>query len=145
MGILYTVLPLSSEVAEWLTSEGFAHPNPVVGAIFPTPCEVRSVLQESGFDADMYADPACGEWSAHITSSARPEAWASLRISDYSTDDLPHALYFPKGWSEAVFEVVERRTHHCGTMVVVDDSSMDPVVVRPGDLIEDLVSKHSVE
>lgn len=145
MGVLRTILPMDSACLEWLDQEGVSHPPPAV-ARFPTPREITDTLSQlSGYAADISSNVATGEWLAHI-SSIEPSnpAWASLRVSHYRSDDEPHELYFPKGWSEVVFTIVERLSHHCGPLVVADDSGGLPVVVCPNDSIPDLISRENI-
>lgn len=143
MGLLYSVVTLDAECAEWLDDEGVSHPQPVPDPRFPTPREVAVALQElSGYSVELDADQSSGEWLAHIASLSSPEMWASLRVRDYGSDDVPHKIYFPKGWPEVVFAVVRCLTSCCGPLVVVDDSSMRPVVVCATDSVEDLLLRY---
>jgi hypothetical protein len=145
MGVLHTVLPLNASCAEWLDQEGVTHPAPVATFRLPTPSEITSVLRHlQGYSFEISADSSSGEWSAHIAANPPSEAWAFLRISDFSSDHQPHEIYFPKGWPEVIFVVVERLSHHCGPLIVVDDSTVRPIVVRPDDSLEDLVRRYEI-
>lgn len=129
MGVLYSVLPLNASCAEWLDNEGVANSTPTLASRFPTPREITKVLRQlSDYTFELSADVSSGEWSATI-SAASSKAWAVLRVTNYSSDDEPHEIYFAKGWPEVIFIVVERLTQYCGPLVVVDDSTVTPVVV----------------
>ena len=146
MSNLRTVLPIDATCIEWLDGEGIAHPQPVAAPRLPTPHEITEVLHQlSGYTASISADLTTGEWSAQVSAIGSPaSAWAFLRIPQYRSDDQPHEFYFPKGWSEVVFAIVERLSHQCGPLVVADDSGSLPIVVSPGDSIADLLHRESV-
>jgi hypothetical protein len=144
MGVLYSVLPLDQRCAEWLDQEGVSHPGPAADTRFPTPKEIQSALQQmADYTVDLSADSAPGEWLATITDAkSTTGAWASLRVRHYSSDDEPHEFYFPKGWPEVIFTVVERLTHDCGPLVVVDDSFVKPIIVRSNDSVQELLRNY---
>lgn len=146
MGVLHTVLLLDTSCAEWLDREGVSHPATEATSRFPTPSEIIKVLRQLvGYTFSVTADSSSGEWFAQITASnSSTGAWAFLRVSDYCSDDKPHEFYFPKGWPEVIFTVVERLTHYCGPLVVVDDSSVRPIVVRPHDSVQELLRNYHV-
>ena len=141
MGVLHSVLPLNESCIEWLDQEGVPHPAPTAGTRFPTPNEIKSALHQIGdYVVDLAADPSTGEWLATITEAkSTTGAWADLRVSNYSSDDEPHEFYFPKGWPEIIFTVVEHLTRYCGPLVVVDDSSVIPIIVHPNDSVQELL------
>jgi len=145
MGVLHSVLPLDASCVEWLDSEGVAHPPPTTTSRYPTPREIAAELQQLGdYAFDLSADLSSGEWLATIVSAnSQTEAWASLRVKNYSDDDRPHEFYFPKGWPEVIFTVVERLTQHCGPLVVVDDSAVRPVIVCPNDPLQELLQHYN--
>ena len=143
MGTLYTVTPLDQKCAEWLDSEGVEHPPVSDSARYPTPREVADVLSRlSGYHVEIASDIRSGEWSAQIDSAG--EMWAHLRIRQFSSEDTPHEFYFSKGWPEVIFTVTERLAQCCGTLVVVDDSSVRPVVISPGSDTKDLLRHYEV-
>lgn len=144
MGVLHSVLPLNSDCTEWLDREGIVYPAPGATSRFPTPREITSVLQQlHNYTFALSADSSSGEWWATITAAnSSNQAWASLRITNYSSDDEPHEFYFPKGWPEVIFTIVERLARHCGPLVVVDDSAVSPIVMCPNDPLQDLLQNH---
>jgi hypothetical protein len=124
MGVLRTVIPLDARCAEWLDSEGIAHPDSSPTDRRPTP-------------------RASGEWHATIEACDPADpSWTVLRISDYHDEDSPHDLCFHKGFPEVVLLVVERLARFCGPLVVVNDSGSPPVVVRGGDSIPELLRQN---
>ncbi len=144
MSVLHTILPLDDKCAEWLDSENIAHPNPSADSRFPTPGEIVSTAKlMAGYTMDASADVRSGEWSATITKNNSPDAWAFLRVSNYTSDEQPHEICFPKGSPEVIFSIVERLTHCCGPLVVVDDSAAKPVVVCPNDSVVELLRMYS--
>ena len=146
MGVLHAVLPLDATCLEWLHRDGISHPALAVASRLPTPREVADTLQQlEAYSVEITADSASGEWYAFIQSAdSTTPAWASLRISHYHSDDEPHEFYFPKGFPEVIFTVVERLAHVCGPLVVLDDSSCRPIVVSPGDSIHALLQQYEV-
>ena len=146
MSVLRTVFPIDATCAAWLDSESVSHPASTETTRFPTPRQITEVLHQlAGFTVSITADSATGEWSARIDAAdpANP-SWALLRVSDYRSDDQPHEFYFPNGWPEVIFTVVERLTHHCGPLVVVEDTGDKPTVVRSNDSIQALLREHEV-
>ena len=146
MSVLRTVLSMDATCIEWLDREGVPHPEPPPIPRLPTPREVTEVLQQlPGYTASVSASLTSGKWSAEISATdfSNP-AWAVLRVCDYHSDNQPHELYFPDGWREVIFSVVERLSHYCGPLVVVDDSGGPLIVVRPNDSIEDLLRQTDI-
>ena len=144
MGVLRTVIPLDARCAEWLDSEGIAHPDGSLTDRRPTPREVAEALRDlPGFKAAITADTDSGEWHATIEAcNPADPSWTFLRISNYRDEDSPHDLCFHKGFPEVVLLVVERLARFCGPLVVVNDSGSPPVVVRGGDSIPELLRQN---
>ena len=142
MGAIYMAFPLTEECTEWLDGEGIPYPS-VAEPRMPTPRELKTVLlQLEGFKIRFHDEFPPGSWSAFIEASdPAVDDWSRLNIHEYLSDDEPCSFAFSKGFVEVVFAVVKNLTPLCGPMVVCDDSSVWPVVVTPGDSIEDLVHR----
>jgi len=138
MGTLYTIVPLDQQCADWLDTEGVSHPPVSDTARYPTPREISEELHRlADCSVSIVCDAQTHEWSAQIDTAAG--AWAQIRIRNFTSDDLPQEFYFTNGNPEVAFLVTERLAGRCGTLVVVDDSGSQPVVVAaradPKDLI----------
>ena len=138
MGTLYTVLPLDQKCCEWLDTEGVSHPAPSDTPRYPTPREIAEVLRHlPDSTVSIHSDAPTQEWTAQVDVAGG--AWTQIRVRGFASDDVPHEFYFSKGWPEMVFTITERLARRCGTFVIVDDSSVRPVVVAAGSDPKDLI------
>ncbi len=143
MGTLYTVIPLDQKCAEWLDGEGVPHPPVIDSPRYPTPREISEVLSRlPSYTVTIHSDAQTRDWSAQI--DAQGDSWAQIRVREFSSNDTPHEFYFCKGWPEVVLTITERLAQCCGTLVVVDDSSCQPVVVAPGADTRDLLRHYDI-
>jgi hypothetical protein len=136
MGAIYIIQPLTQECTDWLDSEGIPYPA-VENPRFPTSDELWGVLEGlegftvggEGMDCGYIAssDPNHSDW------------WTYLNTRDSDDDSCPFT--FSKGAVEVVFIVVEKVAAICGALVVVDAAGSCPVVVSPGDSLEDMLHR----
>jgi hypothetical protein len=141
MGTVYTVLLLDQKCSEWLDTEGVSHPAPSATPRYPTPREIAQVLRQlPDSTVSIHSDALTQEWTAHVAVAGG--AWTQIRVRGFSSDDVPHEFYFSKGWPETVFAITERLAQRCGTFVIVDDSSVRPIVVAAGSDPQDLIRQY---
>ena len=142
MGSLYIVVPLHKDCTDWLDREGISYPA-AADPRMPSPRELKGILLGlDGFKATFRDEQPPGKWSVAIESTDPEKGeWSSLYVSDYISDEEPCDFYFSKGHAEVAFTVVKRLTPICGAMVVCTDCDAWPVVVRPEDSVEDLVTQ----
>jgi len=135
MGVLYTILLPTEEVADWLSESGVSLG---VGLLARGPLlsEIREVLDSLEGYAVEYNDGGTGSpWQAMITSAVDPESgrWTLLNITSRGEPLAPQEVWFEKGHPELIVEIVCRLAARCGTFVIVPDTGCLPLVVSPGD------------
>jgi hypothetical protein len=140
MGTIYSVFPLDRKCAEWLDTQGVAHPPVTATSRYPTPREIAEALR--GYKFIVHSDSESREWSAQIDGEG--DAWAQIHVRDFCSEATPHEFYFSGGCPEIVFTVTERLAVHCGTLVVLEESGCRPFVVSPGTDVEDLLRRYEV-
>jgi hypothetical protein len=135
MGVLYTVMPPTQEVSDWLHELGVA-----LGADMsprgPNLFEIRETLDSLEGFAVEYNDNGIGSpWQAMITSIGDPEfgGWTLMNISSRGDPERPQEICFEKGHPELIVEIVSRLSALCGTLVVIPDTGCLPLVISPGD------------
>jgi hypothetical protein len=138
MGVIYCVFPLDEKMADWLDREGVSHPAVKAWHRDPKPIEVLEAIRHlPGYKVEITVSGERREWSAQIYLS--DGSWATVRISDFRSDEAPHSISFIKGWPEIMLNIVERLTKHCGPLVIVDDSSGSPLLVLPNSEVKELI------
>ena len=133
MGAVYSVLPVNRDVMTWLQSLEPAYPEVLTQGRYPTPQEVRMILDGL---SDHVVEYTINDQTLRVTiSQASSEMWASLVIMDYNRaedENSPHEFYFEKGWSELVLEILDKLSEICGPLVLVPHSGDKPTLVsRP--------------
>jgi hypothetical protein len=135
MGVLYTVMPPSQEVADWLHESGIAV-SVDTSSRGPNISEIRETLDSlEGFSVE-YTDNGIGStWQAMITSIGDPDSggWTLLNISSRAEPGEPQEIWFEKGHPELIVEILSRLSMRCGTFVVIPDTGCPPLVISPGD------------
>jgi hypothetical protein len=135
MGVLYTVMPPSQEVADWLHELGIAV-SVDTSSRGPNISEIRETLDSlEGFSVE-YTDNGIGStWQAMITSIGDPDSggWTLLNISSRAEPGEPQEIWFEKGHPELIVEILSRLSMRCGTFVVIPDTGCPPLVISPGD------------
>lgn len=132
MGDLYVVMPLDVDDAlpAWLAEFGIAMPGPGVASRYPTPNEIRAVLDALPGCRVTY-DVGDGRWDARIVEDGPSGgAHATVWVRDYhGDDDRPHAMSFHKGWSELNLAILRALTAVTGPLVYVSASTGTPILV----------------
>ncbi|MCI0558325.1 MAG: hypothetical protein MN733_07505 [Nitrososphaera sp.] len=135
MATSYTVVTTSeSGVAKWLEGVGLMLPSGSERSRYPTPEEIRSVLQKmSNYRVDYFITDR--DWHATISEAAEPEtsSWAFLVALDYSGNQtVPHKFYFERGSSSVMKEVLNQLAKVCGPLVLINNSDISDAVVATG-------------
>jgi hypothetical protein len=134
MGDLHVVVPLDVDDAlpAWLAEFGIAMPADATASRYPTPDEIRAVLDALPACRVTY-DVGGGRWDARIVEDGPPGgAHATVWLTDYhGDDDRPHPIGFHKGWSELNLAILRALTAVTGPLVYVSASSGAPILVTP--------------
>ena len=134
MGVLYTVMPPSQEVADWLDESGL-HVSVDTSSRSPTISEIRETLNSLEGFAVEYTDNGIGSsWQAMVTTIADPESggWTLLNITRRAKPEESQEIWFEKGHPELIVEIVSRLSMRCGTLIVIPDTGCPPLVIAPG-------------
>jgi hypothetical protein len=124
MGNIYTVVPMNDEVRDWLTKEGVAAP-PVDGR-WSTMRELRDVL--SRYDVEYREDKRDGGWDAEIHDRVR--GWrATIWTKKAPSEDVPFEHSYHKPDERLMMAILVELAKFCGPFMVMDGSSVIPVVV----------------
>jgi hypothetical protein len=138
MAVIYFPIPVAHEAAQQLLARaGLASPPVPVDSRFPTVAELRGVLADlPGYDADIRTALAPdSSLEAEVCWTAAPDAgpWTVVRMqASVGGVHTPKEFFFSGGWPEAVVAILERLSHTCGPFVLVDDSTVEPLLVTPG-------------
>ena len=142
MGVQYDVIPLGYVHDDydltWLEEFGISLPEGVPPSRFPTPREIRGILDQlegyrTIYTVDLYA------WAADIAERAGPEHghWTTLYVQGFEGDeDQPHPLFFAKGSEELIIRIVEQLAQICGPLIIDNDVDGAPVLVTAGMSVE---------
>ncbi len=135
MGVSFTPIPLNifynDEGLAWLKRFGPTIPPRVEDNRFPTPNEIRDVLEElEGYTIDYFINSQT--WQATISHPIRPE-WAAIVVLNFSgaseEEDLPHDFYFERGWPELITVILEHIARKCGPFVLIENGEKYSIVL----------------
>ena len=144
MGVAYVPMLLDDDMRRWLESEGVASPERDTPSRWPTPRELRAVLTEMNGCDVTYRDNTDGGWDAEVVE--RPvdsrSQHATIWTKQLASTDVPAPFSFHKSSVELALVILERLSHVCGPLVLVDDSTMAPMVVTPGCDVRELARRH---
>jgi hypothetical protein len=137
VGVLYTVLPLTDDIRQWLRESGECD-MPEGDGRHPTPAEVRKVISEMpGVIVEYYwaPPPHAHAWQALVFTPIGPDEgpWTLANFSSFESEDEPSELSFEKGWPQLIIEILVRATRHCGPLVLIADTGDAPLVIGPSD------------
>jgi hypothetical protein len=144
MGVLYTVVPLDDEIAEYLRDTGGIVPPTVNPSRQPSLREVRAVCDSLPGQRVHYNVNPESFWQAVVEGAADPEreAWTLLDISNFSgSEDEPHPIWFEKGWPPLILAILRGLSVNCGPLVVIPDTGEGPIAVTADDTVEDLSAR----
>jgi len=112
----------------WLAQSGATLPDTISPGRYPTPKEIRSVVDAiPGIRADyLISDSA---WEVTVRSR-KDVSWAILAVREYQGEaEGPHHFYFMAGWDEIIELVTMHLAKSCGPFVLLPDSGAAPKVV----------------
>ena len=130
MGVLWSVFPLDHRVRQWL--DELEVPYPDKPSRYPTGAEVKAVLRSlNSYKVEITERGVGRDWNASINwaADAGKGPWASLRIIEYSGDDLPQEIWFSGGWSEPMTEILRGLSVTCGPLILVPTTGELPEVI----------------
>jgi hypothetical protein len=145
MGASYVALPVDDEVKRWLRAEGApAIPAERTHGRWPTPNELRAALDSLAGYTIAYRDNPYGGWDAEIVDAVRGYDGYSATIwtKHISNPEAPKEFSFDKPSIELALMILEKLSRVCGPFLLVDDSSVTPVVVVPGADISELAARY---
>ncbi len=112
----------------WLVHTNIALPGELPPGRYPTPSEIRKVIEGIPGLRTNYLIADCA-WQATLTSR-EDICWASLQIKNYTGNpDEPHFFIFDSGWDEIILTVTSHLAKLCGPLVLLHDSGVAPQVV----------------
>jgi hypothetical protein len=136
MGVSHVVLTLLDDpaFAPWLEQHGVVLPRPWPPSRYPTPAEIRAVLdQQPAYTVEYRSGP--GLWDAWIDADDRQRT--AIWVQDFSGgEDAPHTFFFHKGSEELNIQILEQLALVCGPFVLVSDAEVLPILVLgPGRVV----------
>lgn len=136
MGVSHTVLTLLDDPAfePWLHEHGVVLPRPWSAHRYPSPAEIRAVLdQQPGYMVEYSVGP--GLWDAYIKVEAGHKT--AIWVRNFSADETaPHEFFFHKGSEVLNIQILEQLALVCGPLVLVSDAEGLPMVVfGPGQIL----------
>lgn len=113
----------------WLAQFGLSIPDPVPPGRYPTPLEIRGVLENL---PGVKTDYIVGRTSWQVTLTDRKDvAWATLAVEGFSGDtNISHPFYFVGGWDELILQATAGLAKLCGPLVLLHESGAPPKIVR---------------
>src|SRR5690349_765477 len=116
MGVCYVPMLLDDHVKQWLQSDGVAFPLVHMRSRWPTPKELRSVLESLPGYSVSYRPNAHDGWDAEIEDETRGVHGlrATIWTKNASDDAKPNEFSFHKPSLELALLILERLSHVCG-------------------------------
>ena len=112
----------------WLVQSGLAVPEAIPAGRYPTPQEIRRVMEGL---AGVKTDYLVGRSDWQVTLRYRKDVgWATLAIERYTGySDVPHRFTFVGGWEELILQATAALAKHCGPLVLLPESGALPRIV----------------
>lgn len=134
MGETWVQMPLSDEIKQWLQREQVPVPEIHVQSRWPTSSELRGALDSlQGYRVTYRSNTEQG-WDAEVVDAQRgyDGMSATIWVKNLPDGDTPTDFTFHKPSIELALMILERLSHSCGPFVLLQASSMKPVVVLAG-------------
>jgi hypothetical protein len=132
MGVSHSVLLLLDDAGfePWLQEHGIILPHPWPACRYPTPAEIRAVLDpQPVYRVEYSIGP--GLWDAWIYTADQQRT--AIWVRNFSGDEtVPHEFFFHKGSETLNIQILAQLTPACGAFVLVSDSGIPIVVLGPG-------------
>ena len=141
MGILYTVMPLDSEVRDWLRSQDIVCP--AAASRWPTRGEVRTVLEDlRGFKIKYSENGPGRRWDALLSDEEEHGNWTLLHAKpEDNHDDITH-VYFEKGEPTLIVAVLRALSVVTGPFILLPDIGCPPMIVSTTRSILEIVADY---
>ena len=112
----------------WLEQFGFSLPDQLPPGRYPTPLEIRGVMEAL---PGVKTDYLVGRSAWQVTLRYRKDVgWATLAVKDYSGDnDVSHSIYFIGGWDELILQAATGLAKLCGPLVLLHESGAAPHII----------------
>lgn len=131
--ILYSVVTLAEcmqnpATLAWLLSANVSVPDLVPPGRYPSPAEIRRVVDNiPGIHVDYHVSAFV--WEVTVTSR-KDVSWATLAVQDFRGDeDAPCRIVFTGGWDELILLMAGKLAKQYGPLVLLHDSGAAPQVV----------------
>lgn len=141
MGVSYLSFTLNEETANWLRENGLPAPSPFPNSRLPTYGELKAVVDQlEGYRSRVRQSKVTKTVDIAVVDQRGYQAgwyttvWAS-KWNDRTQppEDSDTAEFsFHKGDPERAVVIVERLTHFCGPLVLIDTSGSRPLLVTVG-------------
>lgn len=140
MGVLYSVMPCTEEMAQWC--QDFEVIIPIGAGRHPTPAELRRVVQHmSGVTADVQLRGSGQLDSIGLhTRDQNGELSTTIRLYDVVNEATPVRIGFAKGDEALILATVIALTALTGPLVIFEDSSVVPLLVSATDTVPALLA-----
>ncbi len=136
MGVLYSIVPIDKQVADYLHEIGVSVPDWKNISRNPTPQELRMICgRMTDVKVDFLASPNHA-WQIMFEGLNNPEhePWTLLNVRKFNGDEtVPHEIWFEKGWPSLIVHIVHDLTAVCGSLVIFPDTGCRPLVVKADD------------
>ena len=113
----------------WLVQSGLSLPEDVPPGRYPTPLEIRGVMESL---PGVQTDYLVGRTTWQLTILNRKDVgWATLAVEGYQgANDIPLPFYFVSGWDELILLAAAALAKVCGPLVLLHESGAPPQIVR---------------
>ena len=132
MATSYTVLSITNEILDWLKKKGVAYSASSQSSRYPTPNEIRKVLDGL---KDCTTEYTISTQTWQVVISDDDNRWTSLVVLDYhgqeGEDDTSHKFYFEKGWPDLMERILKELSLICGPFVLISNADLEPTLVIP--------------
>jgi hypothetical protein len=154
MSALYSIIPIKKEyyeqkLPEWLAEFGIDLP-PGISSRYPTPIEIRRVLDETP-EWTKHFNISATQWDAEVSEPNWYSDELGMKIYGrdaiihsvgFSSDEsMPLHIYFRNGWEEFNLEIVHRLTKYTGALILMADFDAVPVLIFPDAMLPDLLEQ----
>ena len=134
MGVMVVSFVFDAAVLEWLKPEGVDVPAGHRQSRWPSPNELRTILESLPGYTVSYRSKQGHDWDAEVVDATRgyDGMSATIWVKGVQDPDAPHAFSFHKPWPELAVAILEVISRTCGPRVVTDDVYVRPVVITAG-------------
>lgn len=134
MGRILVSFVFDAAVLDWLNAEGVDVPPDYRESRWPSPNELRTILELLPGYTVSYRNKQGHDWDAEVVDAALGYNGmsATIWVKHVQDPDAPHSFSFHKPWPELAVAILEVISRTCGPRVVTDDVYVRPVVITAG-------------